>query len=246
MNKNAVFNRCVPRHSRIMNLGLHDARVAVTGGTRGIGAAIATAFIAEGASVSLCARAADDVEATVKRLSTNGATVLGRDIVVSSASAMSLTDTAESWQRTLAVDLGGTSALVNAALTHLRRSQAPAIVTIGSVSGREIDLPAGAYGAAKAAIAQYTKALSRQLAPAGIRVNCVCPGNTYFDGGVWNSIEERDPDHFANAIAANPFGRMARPEEIAAPVVFLASKAASFVSGASLTVDGALTRSVQL
>ncbi|HEV7950203.1 MAG TPA: SDR family oxidoreductase, partial [Glaciihabitans sp.] len=85
-----------------------------------------------------------------------------------------------------------------------------------------------------------------QLAGRGIRANTVSPGNTYFDGGVWQSIEANDPTLFAESLALNPSGRMARPEEIANAVVFLGSSAASFVSGTNLVVDGALTRGVQL
>ena len=80
----------------------------------------------------------------------------------------------------------------------------------------------------------------------GIRANSVSPGNTYFDGGVWQQIEQGDPEFFAQALALNPTGRMANPEEIARAVVFLASPAASFIMGTNLVVDGALPRGVQL
>jgi NAD(P)-dependent dehydrogenase (short-subunit alcohol dehydrogenase family) len=73
----------------------------------------------------------------------------------------------------------------------------------------------------------------------------VSPSNTYFSGGVWENIEQHNPELFAHAMGLNPTGRMARPEEIARAVVFVASPAASFVSGTNLVVDGALTRGVQ-
>ena len=92
----------------------------------------------------------------------------------------------------------------------------------------------------------YTQGLAHQLAAEGIRANTVSPGNTYFDGGVWQSVERDDPAFFVAALALNPTGRMATAQEIAAPVVFLASPLASFVSGTNLVVDGALTRGVQL
>jgi NAD(P)-dependent dehydrogenase (short-subunit alcohol dehydrogenase family) len=113
------------------------------------------------------------------------------------------------------------------------------------VSGREIDFAAGPYGTFKAAIVHYTQGLAYQLAGKGIRANTVSPGNTYFDGGVWQSIEQGNPDLFRQAMALNPTGRMAKPEEIARGVAFLASPAASFVTGANLVIDGALTRGVQ-
>jgi 3-oxoacyl-[acyl-carrier protein] reductase len=141
--------------------------------------------------------------------------------------------------------LSGTVSLVKAALPYLERSAAASIVTIGSVSGREIDFAAGPYGVFKAAIIHYTQGLAYQLAPKGIRANSLSPGNTYFTGGVWANIEQQNPDLFAQAMALNPTGRMAKPEEIARAAVFLCSPAASFVSGANLLVDGALTRGVQ-
>ena len=81
--------------------------------------------------------------------------------------------------------------------------------------------------------------------PKGIRANTVSPGNTYFEGGVWHHIERGNPSLYATALALNPTGRMGRPEEMARAVVFLASPAASFISGTNLVVDGALTRGVQ-
>jgi NAD(P)-dependent dehydrogenase (short-subunit alcohol dehydrogenase family) len=84
------------------------------------------------------------------------------------------------------------------------------------------------------------------LAGKGIRANTVSPGNTYFAGGVWHQIQQNNPELYAQALALNPTGRMARPEEIARAVAFIASPAASFVMGTNLVVDGALTRGVQL
>ncbi|GAC1536429.1 MAG: hypothetical protein NVS2B4_16780 [Ramlibacter sp.] len=72
------------------------------------------------------------------------------------------------------------------------------------------------------------------------------PGNTYFDGGVWQQIEQGNPKLYAEALALNPTGRMGTPQEMANAAVFLASPAASFITGTNLVVDGALTRGVQL
>ena len=110
----------------------------------------------------------------------------------------------------------------------------------------EVDFAAGPYGTMKAAIIHYTQGLAYQLAGKGVRANSVSPGNTYFAGGVWPSIEENNPELFAAALALNPTGRMATPEEVANAVVFLSSSAASFITGTNLVVDGALTRGVQL
>jgi len=97
----------------------------------------------------------------------------------------------------------------------------------------------------KAAIIHYTQGLAFQLAGKGIRANTLSPGNTYFEGGVWHQIQQGNPKLYAEALALNPTGRMGTPQEMANAAVFLASPAASFVTGTNLVVDGALTRGVQ-
>jgi 3-oxoacyl-[acyl-carrier protein] reductase len=252
-----------------MDLGLQGLRALVTGGTRGIGRAIVDTLVAEGASVGFCARTAADVTATAGALTARGGTAVGSvvdvadeaglrhwvaesaagfgglDIVVANVSALAIPDEPANWRASYDVDMMGTVGLVNAALPYLERSDAASIVTISSVSGREIDFAAGPYGVFKAAIIHYTQGLAYQLAAKGIRANSLSPGNTFFAGGVWENIQQNVPDLFAQAMALNPTGRMARPEEIARAAVFLASPAASFVTGANLLVDGALTRGVQ-
>jgi len=166
--------------------------------------------------------------------------------VVANVSALAIPDTDENWELSLNVDLMHTVRLVKAAMPHLEQSQAASIIAISSVSGRESDFASGPYGTAKTAIIGYIHGLAMQLAPQGIRANTVSPGNTYFAGGVWESIEGADPDFFKTAVGLNPTGRMGTPQEIAAPVVFLASPVASRISGTNLVVDGALTRGIQL
>ena len=92
----------------------------------------------------------------------------------------------------------------------------------------------------------YTQGLAYHLAGTGIRANTVSPGNTYFEGGVWAQIETGDPDLYALALGLNPTGRMGTPQEMADAVAFIASPRASFITGANLVVDGALTKGVQL
>lgn len=252
-----------------MDLNLSGRRALVTGGTRGIGRAIVTGLLDEGAQVAFCARTAETVDATAIELADRGrvmgsavdvgdaaavaqwveacaAELGGIDIVVANVSALAIPDIPDNWQTSYDVDLMGTVRLVEAALPHLREGNGPSIVTISSVSGREIDFTAGPYGVMKAAIVHYTQGLAFNLAGEGIRANTVSPGNTYFEGGVWESIESGDPDLYSHALGLNPTGRMARPDEIANGVVFLASDRASFVSGTNLVIDGALTRGVQL
>jgi NAD(P)-dependent dehydrogenase (short-subunit alcohol dehydrogenase family) len=170
----------------------------------------------------------------------------GLDVVVANVSALAIPDTEENWQTSLNVDVMHTVRLVRAALPHLERSDAASIIAISSVSGRESDFASGPYGTAKTAIVGYIHGLAFQLAEKNIRANTVSPGNTYFEGGVWHSIETGNPALFETAVGLNPTGQMGTPEHVAAPVVFLASPVASRVSGTNLVVDGALTRGVQL
>jgi NAD(P)-dependent dehydrogenase (short-subunit alcohol dehydrogenase family) len=252
-----------------MELGLSGKRFLVTGGTRGIGRAVVNGLLAEGAAVAYCARTPDTVAATEAELAATGATAIGAavdvgdaaaladwvqtsavalggiDGVVANVSALAIPDNADNWRTSFDVDLMGTIGLVEAALPHLEKQDTGSIVTISSVSGREIDFAAGPYGTMKAAIIHYTQGLAYSLAAKGIRANTVSPGNTYFAGGVWPSIEENDPELFATALGLNPTGRMETPEEVANAVVFLSSSAASFITGTNLLVDGALTRGVQ-
>jgi 3-oxoacyl-[acyl-carrier protein] reductase len=252
-----------------MDLGLKGAKVLVTGGTKGIGRAVAETFAAEGADVGICARNQADVDATVAALKGKGVNAFGGavdvsngpalkdwvadmagklggiDVIVANVSALAIGQDEESWEKEFATDMMGTVRLVNAAMPYLEKSQAAAIVTISSVSGREVDFASGPYGTFKAAIIHYTQGLANQLAAKNIRANSVSPGNTYFEGGVWNQIKDGNPELYATALALNPTGRMGTPQEMANAVVFLGSRAASFITGTNLVVDGALTRGVQ-
>jgi 3-oxoacyl-[acyl-carrier protein] reductase len=252
-----------------MDLGLKGFKAVVTGGTKGIGRAIAETLAGEGADVGICARNAEEVTTTVAKLAARGVRSAGRaldvadagalksfvdavaaefggiDIVVANVSALAIGADEAGWRSGFEVDLMHGVRLVNAAMPWLEKSAAGAIVTISSVSGREIDFAAGPYGAFKAALIHYTQGLAFQLAGKGIRANTVSPGNTYFEGGVWHKIKDGNPQLYRDALELNPTGRMGTPQEMANAVVFLASPAASFITGTNLVVDGALTRGVQ-
>jgi len=251
-----------------MDLGLKGKKVAVTGGSKGIGRAIAEGFAAEGASVSICARNAAEVEATVASLKAKGVKAFGRaldvadgpaltawvaasadalgglDALVCNVSALAVGDSAESWQKSFSVDMMHTVNAVQVAVPFLEKSSSGSIVLISSVSGFEVDFAAGSYGAIKAALIHYAKGLSRQLVGKAIRVNCVSPGNTYFDGGIWQNIEKNMPDLFAQTVKVNPTGKFGTAEEVANGVIFLSSPMASRISGTNLVIDGALTVAV--
>ncbi|MDT7774933.1 MAG: hypothetical protein QOC67_3857 [Pseudonocardiales bacterium] len=253
-----------------MDLQLTGRKALVTGGTRGIGRAIVGALLEEGAEVAFCARNADAVAATEAELLATGgkaigsavdvadgvalaewvtasaAALAGIDVVVANVSAMSTADTEETWQKCFTIDLMGAVRMVNAALPYLEQSTAGSIITVSSVSGREIDFFEGPYGAIKAALVHYTQGLAHRLAPGGIRANTVSPGNTLFEGGSWDNTRRNNPERFAATLALNPTGRLGTAEEMAAAVTFLASPVSSFTSGTNLVVDGALTRGVQL
>jgi 3-oxoacyl-[acyl-carrier protein] reductase len=251
-----------------MDLGLKGKNVVISGGSKGIGLAIAQVFADEGANVAICARNADDVSKVVKSLVAKGVKASGRavdvadppalkawiegaaselggiDTIVCNVSALAVGDTPETWEKSFRTDMMHTVHSVAAARPYLEKSKSASIIIVSSVSGIEVDFAAGSYGAMKAALIHYSKALSNQLVGKGIRVNVVSPGNTYFEGGIWNNIEVGNPDLFKTAISLNPTGRMGTAEEVAVGVAFLASPVASRVSGTNLIIDGALTKAV--
>lgn len=234
-----------------------DKVVLVTGGASGIGAACIEAFLSEGANVvsvdvkqnsnrdvnkliHLTGDVSDPVAAsrlvdeTVERLG-------GLDILVNSAGVGDLhpsdTLSPESWRRTLSINLDGSFYMAQAAIRHMLKTGSGAVVNIASIHGQVGFGEHAAYTASKGAVINLTRSLGLEYGSRGIRVNAVCPGfvkTPMIDAGV--------PDEMMpQVVALHPIGRIGRPDEIAAPVLFLASDQASFVTGTSLAVDGGYT-----
>jgi 3-oxoacyl-[acyl-carrier protein] reductase len=250
-----------------MDLGLGGKVALITGGTRGIGLSIAEHLLDEGADVGICARSADSVAETVARLSDRGkGRVIGRAVDVADAEALSswITDSADElggldvlvpnvsagggpgkWQIVFEYDVMGTVRSVEAALPLLQESDAGAITIINTTAAVETFRGPTAYAAFKAALLNYAKNLSRELAPSGVRVNSVLPGPVFFEGGAWDTLKASQPEFFDSVVADLPMGRMATPADVARAVAFLSSPAAEYISGTALVVDGGFLRRVQ-
>src|SRR5258708_4688614 len=203
-----------------MDLGLKGKKAIVTGGTRGIGHATATLLAAEGCDVAICARNRGPVDAMVAALTRSGVTATGGavdvadlpafrawiaeaaealgglDIFVANVSALAQGMDEEAWRRGFDIDVMATVFGIEAALPLLGRSATASIVVVGSTATAEVYGPTPSYAAVKAAIIPYVKGLARNLAAQNIRANLVSPANVYFKGGVWNIVEERNPEMF--------------------------------------------------
>jgi 3-oxoacyl-[acyl-carrier protein] reductase len=252
-----------------VDLGLKGKKAIVTGGTRGIGRAITDLLVAEGCDVGICARnegqLADAVAAFKQKgvkafgskvdvadgpalkafVETTAASLGGLDIFISNVSALGMGNDEDAWRQGFEIDIMGTVRGCEAAVPLLEKSGAGAIVVIGTTGAVEIAGPRRSYSGVKAAILPYIKGLALNLAAKNVRANVVSPGTIYFKGGVWNQIEQARPDFYKQALGRNPTGRMGTPEEVANAVVFLASPRASFITGANLICDGAITQRVQ-
>jgi 3-oxoacyl-[acyl-carrier protein] reductase len=171
----------------------------------------------------------------------------GLDILVNNVGRAAGTDIVgtsdEEWQAALDETLFPAIRASRLAVPHMKVRGGGVILMIASIWGRESG-GRMTYNAVKAAEISLAKAMAQQLAPMNIRVNSVAPGSIHFPGGSWAKRQEADPEGIAEFIKRDlPFGRFGRAEEVGDVVAFLASERASWVSGASITVDGCQSRS---
>lgn len=255
-----------------MDLGLKGKRAIVTGGSRGLGAAIAESLAREGVKVAICARGADGVRDALARFTAAGLDVSGEamavgdsdvyenwvkatcerlgglDIFVSNTSAGG-GGNREGWRQHFEVDVMGAVRGVDAALPFLEKGSGPNILIVNTTAAVEAFPPPpatgmGAYGPMKAALLNYANAASQVLAAKGIRVNSVSPGPTYFEGGPWAMVEKAMPPFFEMIKKGEPMGRMGSASDVSNAATFLVSEAAGFITGVNLVVDGGFTRRV--
>lgn len=245
-----------------LRLDFRGKRVIVAGGSRGIGRSIALGFAEAGAAVSICARGVETLEKTRLELAAFGGkahaarcdlaqgpeieryideaaqSLGGLDILVNNASGFGMTNTEESWEASLAVDLLATVRASRKAQPYLETGKDASIVNISSISGLQPTGRSPAYGAVKAAVIQLTMSQAAALAPKNIRVNCIAPGSIEFPGGSWERAKTANTERYQHTLATIPFGRLGSPGEIANVVLFAASPLASWLTGQTLLVDG--------
>jgi 3-oxoacyl-[acyl-carrier protein] reductase len=245
-----------------MDLKLVGKNVIVTGGSRGIGFAIAEAFAQEGANVSICARTTNSLRAAESALKEFGTTVHskicdvsdpvaldnyihaaykvlgGLNVLVNNPSGFGTTDDETGWKLSIDIDLMASVRGCWSAAPLIEKSGGGAIIHISSISGLTQSQRTPPYGAIKAALNQYTTTQAIEFAPKSIRVNAIAPGSIYFDGGTWAQVKTTNPGLYKSILASIPSGRYGTPEEIASVVIFLASERGRWVTGQTIVVDG--------
>ncbi len=250
-----------------MDLRLAGRKAVVTGGSRGIGRAIALGLADEGCSVAICARHEDELDRTVEELRTRTGTMYGEAVDVTDAAALaafidSAADAlgglellvacaggqssgprlesmnAEDWRTTLDLNVTHPAIAARAAKRWMAEAGGGAMLFIGSIAGM-YPWTRAHYGAAKAAEIHLASSLARELAPDKIRVNALSPGSVTFPDSVWERVKEADQDAFDEWLRCElPLGRLGTAAEVADVACFLLSEKAAWITGANIAVDG--------
>lgn len=246
-----------------MDLQLKDKNILITGGSKGIGKAIAEVLVQEGAHVTIASRSKDYLEKALndlngkidiiqtditdaserENLMRNFLEKQGRiDVLINNAGGSNGGKISETTMDLFyeAMELNYFSAvhLSKLAVDHMKNNGSGAIINITSIYGRESGGKA-TYNNAKSALISFTKSLADEVISSGIRVNSIAPGSILHETGNWKRRIEEDPEGMKKFVQAQiPAGRFGTPEEIANVAAFLASEKSSWIVGASINVDG--------
>lgn len=248
-----------------MDLGLTGKKAIVTGGKRGLGLATAQLLAREGCDVAICARG--DVSEAVASIAQHGTKAYGEgidatdgqlykdwlaraceqlggcDIFIHNMSGASGRGE-EQWLKNLNLDVLGLVRAAEVIAPVMEAGEGGSIVCLSSIAAQEEFAGPGAFGPMKAAMVAYASNLSQSLASKGIRVNMVSPGPVFFEGGNWDVIKQNMADFYNTIVNKMPVKRLGDPNEIANAVAFLASPAASLITGANLVIDGGYTKRI--
>lgn len=248
-----------------MDLGLAGLKVIIGGATRGISRETARLMAAEGAQLALFSRNGDALEDLAAELGGNTITqefVLedregykamlaglaeklgGCDIFIHSISSSGAQGTGD-WEESFRIDMLGAVDGCETLQPWLEKSDAGSVVLMSSTAALETFLVPQAFNAIKAALITYGKQLSQAWGPAGIRVNMVSPGPISYPGGNWEGIKALMPDLYTGTLAQMPLGRFGTAEDVAKAIAFVASPAASYITGSNIVIDGGYTKRVQ-
>jgi 3-oxoacyl-[acyl-carrier protein] reductase len=249
-----------------MQISLENQVAVITGGSRGIGAATVKLFAEAGAKVVFnyrhaaaaarevvhhCGRHAPNVVAVradvakmadAKKLVAEAARRFGRlDVLVANAGIWNAEPapiermTERQWDEMIDINLKGVYSVVHCAVPHMMRRKSGRIIVVSSTAGQRGEAFHTHYGASKGGVISLVKGLSTELAPQGILVNCVAPG--WVDTDMCTPVVNNPPE-YRQVLRGIPLHRFARPEEIAAPILFLASEMASYITGEIVNVNG--------
>lgn len=248
-----------------MDLGLKGKKAIVTGGKRGLGLATAQLLAKEGCDVAICARG--DVSEAVSSIAALGVKAYGEGIDAADGDAYKawLSKAAEQlggcdifihnmsgasgrgeeqWVKNLNLDVLGLVRANEVLSPIMEAGGGGAIVCLSTIAAQEEFAGPGSFGAMKAAMVAYASNISQTLAGKGIRVNIVSPGPVFFEGGNWDTIKQNMGDFYNMIVGKMPIKRLGDPSEVANTIVFLASPAASLITGANVVIDGGFTKRI--